>query len=125
MTARARSRSWRGPGSSMARASCIDRVQPNRMRSKLISWPFPVDDGETPKVRLKVLGAHELEAAHLATADYFKGLKSKVATTDGAFIALSASEVDEMRAASFTARNMAADSMGVSTSAWMEPSSMS
>ncbi len=71
----------------MARKSFLDRVQPNRMRSKLVTWPFPVEEGEPPKVRVKVLGAHELEAAHLATADYFRAKKKPVKTTDGAFVA--------------------------------------
>src|SRR6185503_3943919 len=44
---------------------------------------------------------------------------------DGAVTALSASAVDEMRAASVTARVMAGCSTGVSTSDWMEPSSIS
>lgn len=70
----------------MARKSFLDRVSPNRARSKLIAWPFPAE-GEAPKVRIKVLGAHELEAAHLATVAYFRGRKLKVASSDGAFVA--------------------------------------
>ncbi len=70
----------------MARVSFLDRVQPNRMRSKLITWPFAVE-GEPPRVRVKVLGANELEAANLATVDYFKNQKKAVKSTDGAFVA--------------------------------------
>ena len=44
---------------------------------------------------------------------------------EGAVTALSASAVDEMRAASLMARNIGAASTGESTSAWMAPSSIS
>ena len=70
----------------MARKPFLDRVQPNRARTKLLAWPFPVD-GEPPKVRVKVLGAHELEAAYLSAVDHFKAIKAKVVPTDGAFVA--------------------------------------
>ncbi len=72
----------------MARASFIDRVQPNRSRSKLVDWLFPVEgDGEQPKVRIKVLGQDQMEAANLEAVDHFRGLKIKVATTDDVFVA--------------------------------------
>jgi hypothetical protein len=44
---------------------------------------------------------------------------------DGAVTALRASAVEEMRAASLTARMIAACSTGASISAWIEPSSIS
>lgn len=60
----------------MAR-SFLKRIEPSRPRSKLIEWPFPVE-GEQPKVKVRVLGLSELEAAHLATIDHFKDRKPAV-----------------------------------------------
>ncbi len=54
--------------------SFLKSVEPNRPREISVDWPFPVD-GETPKVKMRVLGSHEAEAAYLETCDYFKGLK--------------------------------------------------
>jgi hypothetical protein len=71
----------------MARQSFIERFALNRPRSKTIHWPFAVNEGETrPRVRLRVLGTHELEAAYLATRDYFAAGKKKVAPNDAAFV---------------------------------------
>jgi hypothetical protein len=71
----------------MARESFIDRVQPNRSRSKLVDWPFAVEDGAAPKVRLKVLGQDQMEAANLEAVDHFRALKVKVSGTDDVFVA--------------------------------------
>ncbi len=71
----------------MARKSFIDRVQPNRMRSKLIAWPFEAEGEDKPRVRIKVLGAHELEAANLAMHDHFKAIKRDVKQTMAASVA--------------------------------------
>ncbi len=72
----------------MARASFIDRVQPNRSRSKLVDWLFPVEgDGPPPKLRLKVLGQDQMEAANLEAVDHFRSLKVKVSGTDDVFVA--------------------------------------
>lgn len=72
----------------MAR-SFLSRVSPSRSRTKVIDWPFPVE-GETPKIRLSVLGADKLEAANLDALDHFanrgKG-KEKVGATSDAFLA--------------------------------------
>lgn len=64
--------------------SFLDRVQPNRAREKLIDWPF--ETAEPVKVRMRVLGADELEAAHFEAHDHFKDIKRKVSATDQAFV---------------------------------------
>lgn len=69
----------------MAKVSFIERIQPSRARSKLIDWPF--ETAEPVKVRMRVLGADELEAANIEAADHFRALKAKVAQTDDAFVA--------------------------------------
>lgn len=66
------------------KVSFLDRVQPNRSRAKLIDWPF--ETAEPVKVRVRVLGCDELEAANLEAADHFRELKAKVAQTDDAFV---------------------------------------
>jgi hypothetical protein len=70
--------------------SFLSRVSPSRSRTKVIDWPFPVE-GETPKIRLSVLGADKLEAATLDAVDHFAALrkkgKEKVGQQDVAFIA--------------------------------------
>jgi hypothetical protein len=66
--------------------SFLARVQPSRQRWKLIDWPFPMDDGEErPKVKVRVLSLTELEAAHLATIDFFKRIKKVVTDEDTVF----------------------------------------
>lgn len=64
--------------------SFLERVQPSRERTRLIDWPFETD--EPVKVRMRVLGASELEAAHFEAMDHFKDDKRKVAPTDQAFL---------------------------------------
>lgn len=65
----------------MARKSFIDRVQPSKARSKLIDWPFLVEgDDVAPKVRMKVLGQDQLEAANIEAADYFRDIKATKVT---------------------------------------------
>jgi hypothetical protein len=70
--------------------SFLSRVSPSRSRTKVIDWPFPVE-GETPKIRLSVLGADKLEAANLDAVDHFAALRKKgsekVGPRDDAFIA--------------------------------------
>jgi hypothetical protein len=71
--------------------SFLSRVSPSRSRTKVIDWPFPVE-GETPKIRLSVLGADKLEAATLEAVDHFAALRKKkgiekVGQQDVAFIA--------------------------------------
>lgn len=66
--------------------SFLERVHPSRQRWKVIDWPFPVE-GERPKVKLRVLGENEDEAAYLATVDYFKALKRTLKSDDSAFLA--------------------------------------
>ena len=70
----------------MARVSFIDRVQPSKARSKLIDWPFLVD-GETPRVRMKVLWQDLMEAATIEAMDYFRAQKKKIEEKDSVFIA--------------------------------------
>lgn len=65
--------------------SFLERVQPSRQRWKLIDWPFPVEDGEKPKVKLRALGQDESEAAYLAAVDHFKAKKRTISVTDPAF----------------------------------------
>lgn len=65
--------------------SFLERVQPNRQRWKLIEWPFAIDGEERPKVKLRVLGQNETEAAYLAAVDYFKQSKRTLPVTDPAF----------------------------------------
>jgi hypothetical protein len=71
--------------------SFLSRVSPSRSRTKVIDWPFPVEEGETPKIRLSVLGADKLEAATLEAVDHFAALRKKgqekVGQQDVAFIA--------------------------------------
>jgi hypothetical protein len=59
--------------------SFLSRVSPSRSRTKVIDWPFPVE-GETPKIRLSVLGADKLEAANLDAVDHFAALRKKKGT---------------------------------------------
>lgn len=70
--------------------SFLDRVSPSRARSKVIDWPFLVEGGETPKVRVRVLGFDKMEAANLEAVDHFAKLagkgKSKVSHTEGVFL---------------------------------------
>lgn len=65
--------------------SFLERVQPSRQRWKMIDWPFAVEGEERFKVKLRVLGADEAEAAYLATVDYFKSKKLKLDATDAVF----------------------------------------
>ncbi len=67
--------------------SFIKRVSPSRSRNRVIDWPFDVEGGEVPKVRMTVLGADKLEMANLEAVDHFAKLKKKVAHTDDAFVA--------------------------------------
>lgn len=64
--------------------SFIERIQPSRSRTKLIAWPFETE--QPLKVRMRVLGADELESANIEAADHFRALKAKVAQTDDAFV---------------------------------------
>jgi hypothetical protein len=61
----------------------LDRFSPNRQRSKLIDWPFAVEGEEVPKVRVSVLGEDKMEAAALATVDYFRTLKQETKDSEG------------------------------------------
>jgi hypothetical protein len=72
--------------------SFLDRVQPNRQRWKLVAWPFPVE-GEAPKLKVRVLGQNEAEAAYLGTIDHFKGRKPEIKFTDPLFVARERAEV--------------------------------
>lgn len=70
--------------------SFLKRIDHTRERWKHVRWPFPVE-GETspddrPKLKLRVLGFNELEAAHLATIDHFKDRKPPLKTDDEAFL---------------------------------------
>ncbi len=69
----------------MAKKSFLRRVEPSRARTREIDWPFPVE-GDRPRVKMRVLGSTEMEAAYLAVVDYFKAKKLKVAVDDVAFI---------------------------------------
>lgn len=72
----------------MAKAkSFLERIQPARQRWKMVEWPFPVDGEETFKVKVRVLGQFECEAAYLATVDHFKDRKRAVPANDSAFAA--------------------------------------
>lgn len=51
----------------------------------MIDWPFAVEGEERFKVKLRVLGSNEAEAAYLATVDYFKSKKLKLDATDAVF----------------------------------------
>lgn len=64
--------------------SFLERVQPNRPRTKLIDLPF--ETAEPVKVRVRVLGVDALEAANLETVDHFRDKKAKVAQSDDAFV---------------------------------------
>lgn len=64
--------------------SFLKSVEPSRQRWKLIDWPFPVE-GERPKVKVRVLGQNECEAAYLAAKDHFKKHKAIVDIKDPAF----------------------------------------
>lgn len=64
--------------------SFLDRVQPNRARTKLVDWPF--ETAEPVKVRMRVLGCDELEAANLEAAAHFRDIKAKIAQTEDAFV---------------------------------------
>lgn len=69
-----------------SRASFLERVQPSKARSKLVDWPFPIEDGTVPRVRMKVLGQDLMEAANIEAAEYFRAIKKKVAEKDDVFI---------------------------------------
>jgi hypothetical protein len=93
----------------MAKKSFLERVQPSRERSKLVDWPFPVEGGEEPpKVKVRVLGFDELEAARLATMDHFKALKRNVSDEENVFLAHENAEI-VFRAYSVDGEPLAAD----------------
>ncbi len=52
----------------MSKKSFVERVQPNAPRSKLIPWPA----NPSVNVQVNVLGAADLEAAHLETIEHFR-----------------------------------------------------
>ncbi len=64
--------------------SFLERIQPSRQRWKLVDWPFPIE-GDRERLKLRVLGENELEAAHLATVDHFKTRKPVVVESSSAF----------------------------------------
>jgi hypothetical protein len=105
--------------------SFLDRVQPNRARTKLIDWPF--ETAEPVKVRMRVLGADELEAAHFEAMDHFKDGKRKVLPTDQAFVireqislAWRAYETEDGEKIAADADELAAQPMEISTALYRE-----
>lgn len=71
----------------MAKKSFLDRFSPHRERTRVVAWPFPVDGEDEIKVRMRVLGSDEMEAAYLDAADHFAKSKRKIASTDPGFSA--------------------------------------
>jgi hypothetical protein len=64
--------------------SFLKSIEPSRQRWKMVDWPFPVE-GEKPRVKMRVLGQAECEAAYLATVDHFKKQKKSIDVRDPAF----------------------------------------
>jgi hypothetical protein len=73
--------------------SFLKRINPATPRMKMIEWPFPVEDEERPKVKLRVLGLNELEAAHLATIAHFKDRKPPVRDDSSVFVSRERAEL--------------------------------
>jgi hypothetical protein len=72
----------------MSKRSFLERVNAGRPSSRIIAWPFPspLNIGEEPKVRVKVLGKNVLEEAYFAVLLHFSGRKPKVTYLDPAFV---------------------------------------
>lgn len=73
--------------------SFLERIQPSRQRWKLVDWPFSVEDGERPRVKVSVLGHDIAEEAYFAAVDHFKKRKPAVSVTDAAFAARERAEI--------------------------------
>jgi hypothetical protein len=61
----------------MAR-SFLERMQPKAERAKLVKWAFPTPEGDTPLVRLRILGGDEIEQAQLEVDEFYRKGKVKL-----------------------------------------------
>lgn len=57
--------------------SLLKQISPSRPRTRTIDWPFRQEGAETARITMRVLGADELEAAHLETVEYFRRQRKK------------------------------------------------
>lgn len=58
-----------------ANEAFLDRMSPNRTRTRTIPWPLDPDSGET--IEIRYLGDDEREAAYFAARDHFDSMKVK------------------------------------------------